>query len=249
MVDLAGAVWRRAPRRVLGGTTGVWFIDCKRYTCTRDGCTEKFYSIDPHSVKLLPSPVIDEFGVRIGLKSAVDSKLAWRMFSLWRRSWPSARITQLVCDEAYSCYLVSNEKYWAWCNEFVPEDGDVATHRPGSLGLMGHVVTGDAARDLIARQLAAPVPARSRAPTLLKYVKGLGESKINLLRVHASIRTAEELATFTFSTELAMKLTGRRGTAPSYTHPPAPLMPPMLNWLEFSAVGCVGRDAGIGATP
>ena len=135
------------------------------------------------------------------------------MFDLWRRAWPSSKIGRLLRDESYALYLTAHEKYWSWCNEYVPDGGDVTRDRPAT-GLMGHVVTGQAARDLVADQLAAPAPARRSPTTPLSTAKVLGDAKIRALREHASITTCEQLAKLSFSAELAMKLTGRKGHAP-----------------------------------
>ena len=52
-INVAAASWRRTgPRRVLGGPTGVFYLDCKQYYCGsgKEGCGS-FYPTHPNSVK------------------------------------------------------------------------------------------------------------------------------------------------------------------------------------------------------
>ena len=101
---------------------------------------------------LLPPPVMDTFGVRFGVRSVMDVKLAWRMFSLWRQTWPSSRIAHLMCDDMYGYYIAANNA--CWCNKFVLADGDARNRLPSSLD--GHLGT-----DETAEQFASTAAARA----------------------------------------------------------------------------------------
>ena len=97
-VLVATAVWRRrGPRRVIGGRTGQWFLDSKRYICNADGTV--FFATHPGSVSKLPPLAQQAFGVILNRRSAVDVDAAERVVRWWKEPIPSSRIAAILNDD------------------------------------------------------------------------------------------------------------------------------------------------------
>ena len=99
-VIVAAATWARdGPRPVLGGPTGVWYLDCKQYRCA-SGC-KPFYSTHPDTIKELPEQIRMQFGVLQTRRCAVDRQTADRIVRLWKVG--ASHYRMLMCMLAHTC--------------------------------------------------------------------------------------------------------------------------------------------------
>jgi hypothetical protein len=213
-VIAAAARWRAMPRVALGGPTGLWFLDGRRYVCDRHTSCVSFDAFDPKSVKCLPEECAAEFSVRVG-RTIVDAKLCEMVVGLWCDFIPSATIAKLLNDRIYDNYLAANARYWAACNAFERPGVEAAPSAAHTLD--GHVVRGDAARELNAVRAAAAAGTAApppRRPLPLSGLAGLGEAKVRKLR-SAGIFDIETLAEVALNKARALQITGRGGANPS----------------------------------